>query len=158
MTSAEIVIDDAEVRKFLAGVSKRADQISKKDKAVIGLLSAIVYRDVIQHFEREEGPEGAWNGWSPSYTKFMASIGRSGNKKLQFSGRLRQAFQPTNVRTTAEGIAWFNPAKTAKGFPYAAAHDEGGGRLPQRRFMWLSGEAFSDIESQILKFLESGDD
>lgn len=117
-------------------------------------MSAIVFRDIIQHFERQEGDGGPWKAWSPRYAKFMASIGRSNNKILQFSGRLRQSFQPTNVRTSAEGITWFNPAKTSKGFPYAAAHDEGGPTLPQRRFMWLSGGALSDIETQILKFLE----
>jgi phage gpG-like protein len=152
---AEIVFDNAEVRKYLEGVTKRFDQVTQRDQAVIGLLSAIVFRDIMKHFDREEGPDSRWKAWSPSYQKFMTSIGRNGNKLLQFSGRLRQAFQPTNVRTSAEGIVWFNPAKTAKGFPYAAAHDEGGGRLPQRTVMWLSGEAMTDIETQILKFLES---
>lgn len=155
VAQAEVVFESEEVQRFIAGVSKRVDQVNQRDKAVIGLLSAIVFRDIIQHFDKQEGPDGAWRQWSPSYTRFMQSIGRSSNRILQFSGRMRMAFQPTNVKTTAEGIAWFNPAKTKTGFPYAAAHDEGGPQLPQRKFMWLSGEAMSDIESKILEFLES---
>jgi len=150
---ADIVIDDKEVRDYLAGLTKRWDQIEKRDKAVVGIISAIVFRDVIQHFQREEGPDGRWRAWSPSYAKFMATIGKSGNQILQDSGRLRNSFQPTNARATREGILWFNNAKTASGFPYAAAHNDGGGRLPQRRFMWLSDGAVGDIAEQVLNFL-----
>lgn len=152
---AEIVLEDERVRELLAELTGKVDKITERDKAVVGLLSAIVYRDVIRHFEREEGPDGRWKAWSASYTKFMSSIGRSNNRILQFSGRLRSAFAPTNIKTSADGITWFNNAKTSNGFPYAAAHDEGGGRLPQRQFMWLSDEALSDIEDEIIKFLES---
>jgi len=152
---AEVTLKDADVRRHLDGLTTREGQISSRDRAIVGILSAIVFRDVMRHFERQEGPEGPWRGWSPSYTRYLSSIGRRGNKILQFSGRLRNAFQPTNVKTSVEGITWFNPAKTAKGFPYAAAHDEGQGRLPMRKFMWLSGEALSDMETEVLKFLES---
>ncbi len=150
----EISFDDARIRDYLDGLSKRFDQINKRDKAVVGIISAIVYRDIVQHFEREEGPDGPWQAWSPRYAKFMASIGRGGNRLLQDTGRLRQAFQPTNVRASVDGLVWFNNAQTKNGFPYAAAHDEGGQRLPRRKFMWLSGEGMAEMETQILKFLE----
>lgn len=155
MADTEVVFDDAAVRKFLSGVTSRSEKISQKQhQDVIDIMGAVVFKDVIQHFEREEGPDGRWTGWSPSYAAFMASIGRSGNQILQFSGRLRNSFQPTNVRRTSDGLAWFNNAKTASGFPYAAAHNEGGARLPARKFMWLSDEALSSLEGQILKYLE----
>ena len=152
--SADIVFDNAKVKRALESLVLRNKQIAERDERVIGILSAIVFRDVIEHFRRQEGPEDKWKDWSPRYSAFMASIGRSGNKLLQFSGRLRNSFQPTNVRKVSEGILWFNNAKTAKGFPYAAAHDQGGPKLPQRQFMWLSEKATNDIEEQILRFLE----
>lgn len=151
---AEFILDSDEAQKFLKDLSGRVDAITNHDKKVIGLLSSIVYRDIIDHFSQESGSDGPWKPWSDRYAAFMASIGKSGNKILQDTGRLRQAFQPSNVRSTSDGLLWFNPAKTSSGFPYAAAHDEGGGRLPQRQFMWLSKGALSEIESQIVKFLE----
>ena len=101
---AEVTIDDKELRAHLAGIVKRKDQITARDKAIVGILSSVVFKDIMEHFDREEGPEGGWPGWSPSYTKFMDSIGRGNNKLLQFTGRLRGSFQPTNVRTSSEGV------------------------------------------------------
>lgn len=153
--SSQVVFDDIEVRKMIEGLITRAGQVRKKDQAIIGILSSIVYRDIMQHFDQQLGEDDPWPQWSPRYRAFMEKIGKGGNRILQDSGRLRQSFQPTNVRPTEAGLLWFNNAKTAKGFPYAAAHDEGGRRLPQRQFMWLSREALDDIEEQIIKFIES---
>lgn len=151
---ADIVLDNAEAKALLQDLSRRVDMITDHDKKVIGLLSAIVYRDVIDHFTQQQGADGPWKPWSSPYAKFMASIGKGGNGILMDTGRLRNAFKPTNVRSTSEGILWFNDAKTSKGFPYAFAHDEGGPRLPQRQFFWLSDGAMSDIEEAIVRFLE----
>ena len=153
---AEIVFDNKEALELLRGMSKRIDQITEHDKKVVGLLSAIVYRDIIDHFSTETGPEGPWKPWSDSYQRFMASIGKGGNKILQDTGRLRNSFKPANVRSTSEGLLWFNDAKLSSGFPYALAHDEGFGRLRQRQFMWLSDKAMEEIETAIVRFLEEG--
>lgn len=154
MAETEVVFDNQEVREFLDNIGKKTKAIADRDQKVVGILSSIVFADIIQHFERSEGPDGPWAKWSPRYAKFMASIGRQGNKILINNGRLRQNFRPTNVRRTSDGLSWYNNAVTASGFPYAAAHNEGGPKLPQRRFMWLSDKAIDEIETQIVKFLE----
>jgi len=153
---ATLILDSKEASAWLSGMSNRIDQITDHDRKVIGLLSAIVYRDLIDHFDQESGPSGPWKPWSDSYSRFMASLGKSGNKILQDTGRLRNAFKPTNVRNTSDGILWFNDATTPNGYPYAFGHNYGFGRVPQREFMWLSDGAMSEIEDTVLKFIQDG--
>lgn len=151
---SEIEFDNEEVEKAIRNLLAKTEAISKQDKEIVGILSKIVFSDVMDHFSKSEGSTGPWPKWSASYTKFMNRIGRGGNKILINNGRLRLNFQPMNVRKTADGLMWFNNAKTASGFPYAAAHDEGGPKLPQRQFMWLSNQAIESIEDQILRYVE----
>jgi phage gpG-like protein len=145
--------EDKEVKAFLKSMISKSGKVEKQDKQYVGLLSAIVFKDVITHFEQEKGSKGNWKKWSPTYQKHMQEIGRAGNKILQFSGRLRQNFKPTDYKTSAKGITWFNDAKTKSGFSYAAAHDSGGGKLPQRDFMWLSDKGLEQISLQTLQYL-----
>ena len=150
----QVAFNSKEAQDFLRKLVKKKDQIKDRDDAYVGLLSAVVFRDIITHFEREEGSKGAWKAWSKVHAQHMEKIGKGGNKILQDTGRLRQSFQPTSYRKTNEGILWFNPAKTKSGFPYAYAHDEGGPKLPKRDFMYLSDEAKEKLETITLKFLE----
>lgn len=153
----ETVFEDKELRKFLQNMDERLKNIKDGKRQYMGLLSAIIFKDVTEHFEKEEGPDGKWKPWSKIYRDHMNEIGRGGNKILQFDGRLRQTFKPTNTRSNSEGISWFNNAKTKGGFPYAAAHDEGGGSLPAREFMWASDGALEKMAEQTLAFiLETG--
>lgn len=145
--------EDKEVRKFLTNITKKLDDINGKKSKYVGLLSGIIFKDVISHFQDEKGPKGKWQKWSPTYQEYMESIGRGGNQILQWSGRMRQNFKPTDVKTTREGILWFNDAKTKTGFPYAAAHDNGEGKLPQREFMYLSDKGTDQVSVQTLQFL-----
>jgi hypothetical protein len=55
-----------------------------------------------------------------------------------------------------DDIIWYNEEKTSKGFPYAEAHNEGGGKLPQRQFMWISDRALDDMIDGLLRFWEDG--
>jgi phage gpG-like protein len=145
---------DAGIRAYLSGLSQRHKQLDEKDRKVVAIMSAIVFRDVMDHFAQEQGPEGKWAPWSPKYRRHMHSIGKGGNKILQDSGRLRQSFNMAKWKTTGDGIVWFNNAKTKSGAPYAKIHDEGGKYHPQREFMFLSNKAVEDIEAALLKFLE----
>lgn len=149
----EVVFKDEKVQRFLSELSKRHKQVTKGDNQYIKLTSAIVFKDVMDHFAKQAGPSGPWRKWSAVYADHMAKAGKGGNKILQDTGRLRQSFAPTKVRNTSKGIAWFNAAKTRDGFPYASAHQEGGPQLPQRKFMWLSDKGMDDIADQTLKFL-----
>jgi hypothetical protein len=145
--------DDQEVKSFLRSVDKNLKNIKDGHRKYTGLLSAIVYQDIKDHFENEAGSNGPWKQWSKFHRERMQEIGKGGNKILQDSGRLRNNFKPTNVKKTKEGFLWFNDAKTKKGFPYAAAHDVGGPKLPKRDFMWLSEKAMGRIEIETLQFM-----
>ena len=152
----EATFKSEQIDAFLKGLSKRHDQIENRDRQVVGIMSAIVFRDIIQHFDRSEGPDGKWKAWSKAYRRRMWEAGKLGNKILIDSGRLRNSFTMASYRTSNEGIVWYNNAKTKTGFPYAALHNEGGRFHPARPFMWLSDGAMETIEEQILRFLEGG--
>lgn len=154
--ATEAVFDSKEVEEFVQQLVKRLKKVKDGEKQYVGLLSAIVYRDIMEHFKQEVGPTGPWAEWSPSYRKALDRMGRSGNKKLQFTGKLRQTFTPQSFRTDkTKGVHWYNPAKTNSGFPYAYHHNEGA--LKPRPFMWLSDKALEDIHVQTLQFmLEKG--
>lgn len=146
------LLDDKEIKSFLKGLSKRSNE-PQKNKEYVDLLSAITFKEINDHFIKEEGPSDNWKPWSKIYTDHMSKIGKSGNKILQDTGRLRQSFFPTNYRTSSEGVLWFNNAQTKGGFPYAAAHDQGGPKLPQREFMWLSDKAVEKMTEQTLAYI-----
>lgn len=146
---------DEEVQKFLRDFDKKIKIVNGKDasKKYIGLLSAIVYKDVVTHFDEEKGPTGPWKQWSTFYKAKMDEEGKGGNKILQDTGRLRNNFKPQKVKKVSAGFMWFNDAQTKKGFPYAYAHETGGPQLPKRSFMWLSDNAMEQVETQTLKFI-----
>ena len=156
MAETEIFFDSAKVRLFFERISKNIDEIKARDKVFVTSISAIVYQDVISHFQEQKGSKGKWAKWSRIYEERMQKTGRGGNMILQFSGGLRQAFRPTNWRGRRDGIEWFNPAKTKSGFPYAKAHDEGGPKLPKRDFMWISPKAFERIAEITASYMISG--
>lgn len=149
----DATFEDKDVAAFLKAMKTRLKAVKGSEKKFVGLLSAIVFRDVQGHFNKEMGSEGPWDSWSISYFDYLEKIGRQNNKKLQFSGNLRQNFKATDYRGTKDGPMWFNDAQTKDGFPYAFAHDEGGDKLPKRDFMWLSDDAVEDISKQTLQFM-----
>lgn len=149
--AAEIILEDKEVKEFFKKTLKNLKNIENGESSFIGIVGATVFKDVMDHFSKEEGQEGPWAPWSKVYKEHMMRIGRQGNKKLQFTGRLRQTFKPTDSRKVSDGLVWYNNALTKDGFPYAQAHDEGIG-VPQREFMWLSKSAVETIAKQIVDF------
>lgn len=98
------------------------------------------FRDIISHFDSEASPTSPWR---PSQR-----VLRYGGKTLQDTGNLRQNFIPTNLRDRGrDAIVFFNPT------PYADQHDSGTKTIPQREFMWLSGEAQEDMLNIILDLI-----
>jgi len=161
----EATFKDKEWKKVREALGKKLKSLntvkkSKEKKTLSAIISIPVFKDIIRHFEKEAGPKGKWKSWSTSYSDHMKKIGKGGNKILQDSGRLRQSFLKTksnkNVsgsRSVKKGILYFNNAKTAGGFAYAAAHNKGGKRLPQRKFMWLSTKALRNISKVTLAWI-----
>lgn len=146
-----VAIHDENAQKFLTKAFEKVKS-AKDGGAAFGMaLSSVVFGDIMSHFEKEEGPDGPWAPWSEAYASHMAKIGKGGNKILQDTGTLRQAFVPTSYRKVAGGILWYNPARTKSGFPYAYHHNE------SRTFMWLSDEAADRIAEVSLNYVLSKD-
>lgn len=112
------------------------------------------YRDIIDHFEKEEGPNGKWASRSDATQRSYASRQRSDakyspfNKILQLSGDTRKSITPTSYKKEGR-----DAIKVFAGTNYSGQHDRGEGGLPQRSFMWLSKSALQDMAKIILGLL-----
>lgn len=163
MSDTKVVLDTKEWDKFISGVTgKLAD--------VAGLLmtaaNLFAFKDIIDHFSKEEGPNGSWPKRSPAtqeaYAKIAAGIWnapkrmRAGsfsptNKLLQLTGNLRQSINPGNMeRAGKNSIVIFANA------PYAGRHDAGGGGIPARPFMWLSDKVQDKMLDAIMELAMEG--
>jgi phage gpG-like protein len=153
---AEVALfsESKEVEQLLETLQKKVAATKDGSKTFGGIVNAVVFADIIRHFEQEQGSEGPWKPWSDRYSDYLETIGRSGNQILQFSGRLRKSFTPReSYRADPDGVLWFNPAKTKDGYPYAWAHDTGEARMPKRDFMWLSDSGMEGVEEQTMRWL-----
>jgi phage gpG-like protein len=149
-----VEFEDANVRRLLKGISTHLDEVKNGDKKYTGLVSAIVFADVMDHFQKQQGPSGPWAPWSQLYKKRAQEMGRSeGSNMLKMSGRMRNTFTPDKVRGTSDGPLWFNNARTRAGFPYAYWFDEDPKNKKKRPFMWLSETAMDKISDQTLEFI-----
>src|SRR3990167_3724406 len=115
---AEVAVfaDSKEAQAWLRKLEAKVKRTKDGAKEFAGLVSAVVFRDIQDHFQDERGSGGAWKAWSDAYQDHMERIGKGGNKILQDSGRLRQSFTPSSYRAVSEGLLWYNPAKTGQGY------------------------------------------
>ncbi len=158
--SAEFTFDAQQWEDVINSLQRKFGSVQQlgEDPTFMGIVSTVVFRDIIDHFRNEAGPEAPWQEWSSAYRKHMERIGKGGNLILQDTGRLRDSFIPQQMnKITSDGIVFYNNAVTSGGFPYAFAHNEGGEKLPKREFMWLSNNALSDIASQVARWLATFD-
>ena len=137
----------------LGGVGQALKRIEAGAKQYNAIVGTTVYKNVLEHFELQEGPDGGWKAWSDIYEQHMQKRGKAGNLLLQDTGRMRNSFRPSNFRHVPGGVLFYNPAKTSEGFPYAYAHDKGGDKLPQRQFMWLSDFAMEEVADKTVAFV-----
>jgi len=142
---SEAVFRDINIKSILNKMSSRLSDAQRDDLAKA--MSPIVFRDIIGHFSKQQGPKGRWAPWSPRYRMQMIRRKRGGNKILQDSGKLRNSMIPVsqgrNVSARRDKITWYTNAKTQTGFPYAYHHDEGA--KVTRPFMWASDKAMDTI-------------
>lgn len=151
VASGKVIFKDKQVKDFLNQITQNVNKVEDKAKAVWGLLGGIAYRDVIQHFENEKGPEGKWVKWSDIYRAHMNKIGKGSNKILQDKGTLRQGVTiESNRAQIKKGVLLVNRV------PYAHRHDEGTDGMPMRKFFWISDKALEDMSDQVLQFLFKG--
>jgi phage gpG-like protein len=154
--ASEVVFHSEELQEFLSGLSKRVKDVESKKKEFLGVLGSEIFRDIMNHFSDQRGEKRPWKIWSDVYAEHMRRIGKGSNKILQDSGHLRGSVKPMQFRVMEDAVVWFNNAQTKSGFPYAAAHDKGGEKLPQRDFMWLSNSAMDRIETLTLDYVLKG--
>lgn len=165
-----IQFDSEEVEKFIDELEQGVRNVKERESKFMNTMGLIIYKDVIDHFEKEMGPDGKWKPWSDSYSAYRKSLLTPGKKKrvddraakkkekpkyfaiLQFSGRMRQNFKATNYRTSGEFVYWYNNVKSKKGEMYSGKHDEGIG-VPKREFMYLSENAKEQMLNSILQYI-----
>jgi phage gpG-like protein len=163
--AAEFTFESEQWQRIIKRLQKKWDSIASGNDQIrrefSGIVAAVVYGDIVDHFKQEKGPDGAWVEWSKSYQEHLNKIGRGSNNKLVFDAKLINRITPEQSkeaihRNTNQGILFYNNAKTKSGYPYAAGHDQGGsvkGRPPQRKFMWLSDKGMNRIVNNVSRWL-----
>ncbi|HDY90406.1 MAG TPA: hypothetical protein ENH82_20085 [bacterium] len=145
--------------KEVAQRTKRGSDILKAAAATFG------FKDIIDHFKKESGPEGKWKERSTFTQEFYLAIQkgatdppegtargayRTTNKILQLTGNLRKSFLPTNIKkVNNQSVLMFTKV------PYAGGHEFGNKKtnLPERSFMWLSASAMEKMNRMILRLI-----
>lgn len=141
-------LDDEELKRYLRNVLQSV-RYPFKNKKIVETINVLVFKDIINHFATEKGPNGPWQEWSLGYRKYREKIGKGGGKILALTGRMRNA---TVLGSRGQDyLKWIN--KT----PYAAKHDLGLEGMPQRQFMWLSPQITEEIAVALLNMIESGE-
>jgi phage gpG-like protein len=98
-------------------------------------VSTYMYKDVMDHFGKEQGDTG---GWAP--LKYRVG------KPLQDTGDLRKSIAASNTKDTA--VVSAGDAHVT----YAGYHQYGTRNIPQRKFLWLSKEILDQITKVVGKF------
>lgn len=134
----QIVLQDEEWKRFFNRLENKARDFSKILLAAVNIFG---FKDIIDHFDKESGPSGAWpprKAITDRAYDIMGGKYSSGNKLLQLSGDLRKEFLPNlgNVRRIDRLSVEMYSTKV-----YAHRHDMGTGGMPQREFLWLSDKA-----------------
>ena len=147
-------------------VSKMLRDIERSMKTSNALAAACKtrgFRDIIDHFREEKGPEGRWEKRKPSTQKRYEQIRKSrrskipnkgkydpGNKLLQLSGDLRKTIMPGKGGLKKQ--SWHTVVMFSNS-PYSGKHNYGDqqSNLVARPFMWLSQEALDDILTIYMK-------
>jgi phage gpG-like protein len=147
MINVAAEFEDKEVRAFLKNMDKRLKDIKGGKKEYMAVIGSAVFTDIITHFNEESNPTGKWK-------QRKKETKRSQGKHLLIdTDHLHQSFKVEKMRSVSDGIMWFNDAMTKNDFPYAMAHDEGLGKLPQRSFMWFSSQALDKVSELTLAFM-----
>lgn len=137
-----VILDDKEWRGFFSKLIFNLNNPLAKLKAGYAIFG---YKDIIDHFEKEEGEGGKkWKKRKAS-TQHSYKLRNKSNKKynptnklLQMTGTLRQSIltgKKTNVKNVGRsGILVFSRVK------YGGVHNYGSNKknIPKREFMWMS--------------------
>lgn len=107
----------------------------------MGYAVLVAWKDVMDHFKKEEGPGGKW---VPLAARTLAWKKKRGYKgMLKNTGNLRQ-------RTTMEQFG--GKGIVANTVDYAVKHQFGLG-VPARPFLWISEQAEKRIVARFFKYV-----
>ena len=160
MSSFELKIDTSKFNALMARLSDKT-----RWRTILRTVSSVIaFKEVIQHFRDEKGPEGPWPDWSPAYKQYRAKLANrlatpsarkraraSGvqpvafSKKLVLTGNLRQSFMTPFAPPSTDEVSVLSNHQ-----PYSRRHDRGTGGMPQRQFMWLGNSGLELIAKNFL--------
>lgn len=147
----------ADFTKWTAFLTMLRHKTANANKILKAVFNVFGFKDIMEHFDKERGPEGPWAPWSEAYRQKregkilksvtraeLATIRQAGGgapKILQLSGKTKQSIIPANV--TDHGNSAIKVFALTE---YSGQHDEGdpSKHLPKREFMWISEKA-SDL-------------
>lgn len=141
MASGKMISARLDGMKEARALFNRISQRMQNPNTAMEVIATKGWKDVIDHFQNEEGPGGTWPGLK--YTRR-----RGGNKVLQDTGRLRISNR-WRVVGGDEAHVYNNVA-------YANYHNKGTSRIPQRKFMWISDKSKLSMIKTLLRWIAAG--
>lgn len=107
----------------LSGVRKKLNRVAQFNRLQMNVVSEMAKKDVLDHFNKEQGPTGRWKP-----TK------KGKGKILQDTGRLKSSIK---------GKSSSRKAEVSTNVSYAGVHNFGssGRNIPKRKFLWISQKA-----------------
>ena len=137
------------IQKKFAAMQKRAIN----SKVGFDVIGAKGFKDVIDHFEKEQGSKRKWVKWnrktSDGRRRFFSSrpYGKGGNKLLQDTGRLRASISFKGMR---------NSAKVFTKTGYGKFHQFGTNKMVKRDFLWIAPKVRRDMAIVYVRFIARG--
>jgi len=142
--------------KFQGYMSDVSERLSDARIANLAVAQK-AWKDVMEHFKNEEGPDGKWAPLNVSWTLAARRKGKGtgSDKILQDNGDLRRSIQFRSTKTDAEVYT---------GLVYAGTHQYGRKMtirkrtitIPKRPFMWLSDKMKSRLGSIYVNYYVRG--
>lgn len=122
-------------------LSKKLEMAMRRIKhptSFMHVAMARSYREVMRHFEQEQGPAGRWRPLAQPRE-------RGGTKVLQDTGRLKGSIRHRVLKGGKAGMIFTN-------IKYALQHQRGKGWLPARPFIWLPKGLLKKFAGMYAKF------
>lgn len=104
------------------------------------------YRDVIDHFEKTQGPKSLWKRLKYPRRKRAGQRRGISDKPLQDTGLLRNSVRWRPIRNA---VVFFS------NLVYAATHQHGNRKhnVPARPFLWLGKNLVADLSRRYAKYV-----
>lgn len=151
----KVVLDDKQWRTFLGKIYRDLRNPLEK-LSVLG--STMGYSNIIDHFRKEEGPDGEWPKRLPktqlAYKRLnkKSKVYNPSNKLLQLRGNLRKDIriarrEKRHEKVGNQGVRLFTV------IPYAGKHNYGDKDMRQREFMYLDDETQQKMVDALIAWI-----